>query len=723
MYAEVLVEYPTKKIDKYFTYKVPESIQNISRGMKVLVPFGKNIINGFVINVFDDFKSDYELKEIIRVIDEEIILNEELILLGKYISNETLCPKIMAYQTMLPTSFKIKDKKHNYNSYDTYLELILSKEETKKYLYFYNKENKQTKLLDDILKNDKVLKKDYSYDAVNALKRKNLIKETKVQKYRLNRDHNLINKNKLNEEQNKVYTEICKCNKNEVFLLEGITGSGKTEVYLHLIENVLQNGKSAIMLVPEISLTMQIVNRFYDYFGSDVAILHSALSNGEKNDEYLKIIRGEVHIVIGTRSAIFAPLNNIGIIIIDEEHSDTYKQDNTPKYNAIDIAKERCKYHKVPLVLGSATPSLESRARGIKGVYKHLFLNNRVGESKLPEVHIVDMVNEIKNHNFIFSEELLNELKNTKNRSEQAIILLNRRGYSTTITCSSCGFTYKCPNCDIPLTYHKTGNKLNCHYCDYTTYKPNICPECKSKNISSLGMGTEKLEEEVIKEFNCKVVRMDVDTTSRKGSHEKIINDFKNKKYDILIGTQMISKGLDFEDVTLVGVINGDASLNIPNYRSSERTFDLLNQVSGRSGRSSKLGRVIIQGFNIDHYSIVKASINDYIGFYNEEMNIRKLLKYPPFYNLTLIKVSGKNYNDVYTEINKIHKYLINNKNIIILGPSNSNMPKLNNKYYMQIIIKYKNTLLLINDLKFINDKYKKNNKVYVDIDINPKNL
>jgi primosomal protein N' (replication factor Y) len=291
--------------------------------------------------------------------------------------------------------------------------------------------------------------------------------------------------------------------------------------------------------------------------------------------------------------------------------------------------------------------------------------------------------------------------------------------------CNNCGLTLKCPNCDIPLTYHKNGNKLNCHYCNYTTYKPLKCPECNNETLTSLGLGTEKLEEEVSKIFpNSKIVRMDIDTTQRKGSHERIITDFKNKKYNILIGTQMISKGLDFDDVTLVGVINGDASLNIPDFRSSERTFALLNQVAGRSGRSKKEGKVIIQGFNLDHYSIVMASKHDYIGFYNEEMNIRRLLKYPPYFNLTLIKISGLKYDDIYNESHKIFNYLKTNiKQSILLGPSNCNIPKINNKYYMQIIIKYKNTNLIMDSLRFINDKYRKDNKVNVDIDINPKKI
>ena len=468
---------------------------------------------------------------------------------------------------------------------------------------------------------------------------------------------------------------------------------------MHIIDEIIQNGKEVIVLVPEISLTPQLVNNFKKRFGNMIAILHSGLNDGEKYDEWRKIINKEVKIAIGARSCVFAPFTNIGMIIIDEEHTDTYKQENNPRYNAIDIALRRAKTYSCPIVLGSATPSIESYTRAQSNIYELLTLNKRVN-NQVPLVKLVNMKDEIRKGNNTFSSELKKSISEALSKDEQVIILLNRRGYSTVITCKECGYTIKCPNCDIPLTYHKNCNKLNCHYCNYTTYKPIECPNY------------------------CKVIRMDVDTTTKKGSHEKIINDFKNKKYDILIGTQMISKGLDFENVTLVGVINGDASLNIPDFRSSERTFDLLNQVAGRSGRSKKPGKVIIQGFNLDHYSIIMASNHDYIGFYNEEMKIRKILRYPPYYNLTLIKINGLNYNDVYNESNKIVNYLKSNlHNTIILGPSNCNIPKINNKYYMQIILKYKNTNLIIDNLKFINEKYRKNNKINVDIDINPKNL
>ena len=718
MKVDVLVELKVKGIDQTFTYLVPDNLKDqIQVGIRVLVPFGRQELEGFVIDI-NNKELDYKLKEIIDIIDLEPVLTSEMLELGKYISNKTLCNLISAYQTMLPRALKAKKGLNINKKYVTYLKL------NKDYI---PKNDKQKEII-ELLKNKEVLKSDVvkiSSSSVKTLIEKGIIIEVKKEIYRL--DDKVIKEEKkivLNTDQSKVVDRVLECrDKFKPFLLHGVTGSGKTEVYMHIIEEVIKDEKQVIVLVPEISLTPQLVNNFKKRFGNMIAILHSALNDGEKYDEWRKIVNKEVKIAIGARSCIFAPFTNLGMIIIDEEHSDTYKQENNPRYNAIDIAIKRCRTYNCPLILGSATPSIESYTRAKNNIYELLKLEKRVNNT-LPSVKLIDMKDEIRKGNNLFSEELHDSIINCLEKNEQVILLLNRRGYSTVITCHNCGNTIKCPNCDIPLTYHKTTNKLNCHYCDYTTYKPNKCPNCNSINMQDLGMGTEKLEEEVKKIFNARVVRMDVDTTSKKGSHERIINDFKNKKYDILIGTQMIAKGLDFEDVTLVGVINGDASLNIPDYRSSERTFSLLNQVAGRSGRSKKEGKVIIQGFNIDHYSIVTSSNNDYIGFYNEEMRIRKLLKYPPYYNLTLIKISSKDYNECVKESKKIHSYLSRNiKDVIILGPSNCNMPKINNIYYVQIILKYKNTNLIIDSLKFIINQYKKNKKVNVDIDINPKNL
>ena len=713
MYAEVLIEIKAKNIDKTFTYEIGNL--NIQVGMRVLVPFGKQKLEGFVLNIHNN-KPEYNTKAIISAIDEEPVLNKEMLDLGKYISKKTLCNLISAYQTMLPTALKAKNGKVVNKKYISYITLIDKNYETKSL--------SQNKIL-ELLKKENYIKKsilnDISVSSVKTLLKNNIIKEEVKEEYRLDNDvEELDEKKELTEEQLNTLNKI-KYDKFMPYLIHGVTGSGKTEVYMQAIENVLKSGKEAIVLVPEISLTPQLVSIFRKRFGKNIAILHSALSDGEKYDEWRKIERKEVSIVIGARSAIFAPFTNLGIIIIDEEHSSTYKQENTPKYNAIDIALYRAKKYNIPLILGSATPSIESYTRAKLGVYELCEMKSRVNDN-LPKVTLIDMKDEIKKGNRILSELLRNKIEEKLSKKEQVIILLNRRGFSTVSTCHNCGYTAKCPNCDIPLTYHKSSNTMRCHYCGYGEGKLYTCPNCKSKDINSFGMGTEKLEEYIKKEINgSKVIRMDVDTTTKKGSHEKIINDFREEKYNILIGTQMISKGLDFPKVTLVGVINGDASLNIPDFRSAERTFQLLNQVAGRSGRSDLEGEVIIQGFNVDHYSIIKASNNDYVGFYNEELNIRKILKYSPFYNLCLIKIKDKDYDKAYEDANKIVKYLKNQNllNTIILGPSTSMMPKVNNIYNIQIIIKFKNTKDIYNSLEYINEHYR-NNKILVDIDINP---
>ncbi len=725
MYAEVLIEYPTKKIDKYFTYLVPDNLRElICPGQKVKIPFGNKFIYGFVMDIKKHFESDYELKEIKEIVEPEIKLNEELRNLGLDIKEMTLCPLISAYQTMLPTSFKIKDVLGNYNYYKTYLKLNKSVEEIKNYLISYQKKNKQTELLEELLEKSQVLKNNYSSYVVKSLKEKELIIEIKEQEYRIQKNEQKeIKKHKLNFEQEAVYKKIKQTNENKVFLLEGITGSGKTEVYLNLIENTLKNGKTAIMLVPEISLTMQIVDRFYEWFGSSVAIFHSALSAGEKHDEYLKIIRGEVRVVVGTRSAIFTPLENIGLIIIDEEHSDTYKQDNTPKYHAIDIAKKRAKYHNCPLVLGSATPTLETRARALKKVYEHLFLTKRAGSGRLPNVTIVDMLKEVKKGNFIFSEELINKISECLLKKEQIIILLNRRGYSTTISCAYCGYTCKCPNCDITLTYHKSANNLRCHYCGYSLKKMDNCPQCGENALNYLGLGTEKVEIELKNLFkDARVIRMDQDTTSKKGSHEKIIASFKNQEYDILLGTQMISKGLDFPKVSLVGIINADSSLNIPDFRSNEKTFALLYQASGRAGRGEILGNVIIQTFNPDNFVLNCVKNNDFQAFYKYEMNIRHLLHYPPYYYLVGLKVLAKDYNVALENATKICNYLKQNilNTSIILGPTTASLFRVNKVYRFQIVIKYQFDAKLMSVIDYLDQIYLNKTDVSLEIDINP---
>ena len=721
MIAKVLVEINNINVDKTFDYIVPfEYIEKIKIGMRVKVPFASRELEGFVLDLVNNADDNYELKEIISIVDEEPILNNELLHLGQFMSKKYFSTLISCYQTMLPKALKAQNKTNINKKMIKYVELCSNS--------FPKLKPNQEKIVEYLRVNGKVKKEEVnkiSVSGVNTLIKNGIIIESLIEEYRLvTKD---INKEKetfkLTAEQQEAKNKILSQTQSSVFLLHGVTGSGKTVVYMEIVEEMLNRGKDSIFLVPEISLTPQMVYHFKSRFGDEVAVLHSRLSEGEKYDEYRKIVEGKVHIVVGARSAVFAPFKNLGAIIIDEEHTTSYKQDNNPKYSAIEIAIERAKNNNAIVILGSATPSLETYARSIKGLYTLVELKHRVNTNNLPLVEIVDMSKE-KHRGSIFSSRLITEVNKRLEKHEQIILLLNRRGYSSFITCSNCGYTAKCPHCDITLTYHKTSNTLRCHYCGYADKMNDICPSCGEKAIKTLGTGTEKVEEEIKKVFNARVVRMDLDTTSRKGSHEKIITAFKNHEYDILLGTQMIAKGLDFSNVTLVGVINADTSLMIPNYRSNEYTFQLLMQTAGRSGRGEKNGSVIIQTFNPEHYAITLASKHDYIDFFKQEMEVRRKLSYPPYYYLIYIKVIGKDYNKISIESNKIASILTRElKNSKILGPTTCSVFKLNGLFRFGIIIKYKKEEKMEEVLQSLVNHYKGNQTVKVDIDVNPNNF
>ena len=719
MIIGVLVELSNKNIDKIFDYSVPDNLKDkIKVGIRVKVPFGKMELEGFVIEIKNS--SDISVKDILDVVDDEVILNEELLELGKKIQEDTLSTLISCYQIMLPKALKAKNGMVINKKFDTYYYL-------NKDIVCYGKLSaSQDRIINLCMEKEYVLRKelvDISLSSLNTLIKKNILLEKKLEHYRLSYNEKIEPKKELTEDQMKVVNEVLLNKGYCPYLLYGVTGSGKTEVYMELIEDALNRGKTSIVLVPEISLTPQMILRFQKRFGDNIAAIHSALSDGEKYDEWRRIVKGEAKIVIGARSAIFAPLKNIGMIIIDEEHSDSYKQDDSnPRYSAKDVALIRAKYHDCPLIMGSATPSLEAFARAKKGVFKLLELPNRINGKELPKINIIDMNEIIKKTKGHFSEELLAAISLRLKKKEQVILLLNRRGYSSFVTCKNCGYTFKCPNCDITLTYHKSSRTLRCHYCGYGTKVYDTCPNCHEKSINDLGVGTERIEEELGKLFpESRILRMDFDTTSRKGMHEKMITAFKNQEYDILLGTQIVSKGLDFDNVTLVGVINADTSLNIPDFRSSETTFSLLAQVAGRAGRSTKEGEVIIQTFNPDHYAIQYTKKHDYLGFYNKEMFIRRELKYPPFYYICYLKISGKDSDYIYGEVNKIKKVLENKlENTIILGPSPCVIFKLNNIYRYGIILKYKKEDNLREVLDKIIDHYKDNSKLKLDINFNP---
>ena len=717
MVVGVLVQLASQNVDKIFDYSVPKELEDSMQvGIRVLVPFGRQTLEGFVLKIKDS--SPLELKEVYSIVDYDIVLNKELLALGKEIQKDTLSTLISAYQVMLPKALKAKAGTTIRKKFHTFYQL-----EQRDYLGTSLPQKKILELFHDRKMIPKEELTSISLSALSTLVEKKVLLPVFIEDYRLKYEVHKESKKVLTPLQQEVVTKVIQGDYRKPFLLFGVTGSGKTEVYMNIIEHVLNQGKTAIILVPEISLTPQMVEQFSNRFGNQIAALHSALSDGEKYDEWRRIARGEASIVIGARSAIFAPLKNIGIIIMDEEHSDSYKQgDKDPRYHARDIAIWRAKYHACPVLLGSATPSLESMARAQKEVYQLLTLTERVNGRKLPDVEIIDMNQEAKKSSSHLTVQLLNEINDCIDRGEQAILFLNRRGFSTFVTCKNCAETIKCPHCDITLTYHKSNRMLRCHYCGYATPLPKVCPNCGEEALSDLGVGTEKIEEELHNLLPyAKVLRMDVDTTSRKGAHKKMIDAFRGHEYDILLGTQIVAKGLDFSDVTLVGVINADTSLNIPDFRSSENTYSLLSQVAGRSGRSSKQGKVLIQTFNPDHYAISYVKRHDYLGFYKEEMVIRRKLGYPPYYFLCYIKISGRDSKYIYQEALKIKQSLdCSLEYTTILGPTSLPIFRVNNIYRYGIILKYKREDKLRSELSHIKNHYKTNSKVRIDIDFSP---
>ncbi|MDF7672421.1 primosomal protein N' [Lactobacillus sp. ESL0701] len=566
--------------------------------------------------------------------------------------------------------------------------------------------------------------------ALTSAVKKGWLKKEPVEVYRDPlADVNTSNKHhqiKLNDEQQTALDQIVpaiQTAKPQTFLLEGITGSGKTEVYLHAISQTLIGGKNALMLVPEISLTPQMVTQVKERFGEQVAVLHSGLSEGELYDEWRRIRRGEVRVVVGARSAVFAPLTNIGLIVIDEEHESSYKQEDNPRYHARDVAIWRSKYNSCPLVLGSATPSLDSRARAQKGVYQLLKLTKRANQKNLPEVKLIDLKQaDFAGGQLDLTVELIDAIKSRLAKKEQVILMLNRRGFANFMLCRECGYVMKCPNCDLSLTMHKDTGQMQCHYCGYTIQIPKKCPNCQSSKIRFLGTGTQKVQEELNALLpGARILRMDVDTTRRKGAFKRILDSFGEHEADILLGTQMIAKGLDFPNVTLVGVVNADTGLWLPDYNASERTFELLTQVAGRAGRAEKKGEVMIQTFNPDHYAIALAQTQDYERFYAYEMQMRHAGNYPPYFYTVLISVAAKKEQNAAREAFKIKRRLQANLHpaTIVLGPTPSAISRLKNQYYYQILVKYKKEANLNNLLHQIQDSAQEVKKyglnVYID--------
>ena len=654
---KVLIEYSAESIDRTFDYLL--NADKDAKGCRVLIDFGnkKNIVGYVVDSEFSDKTKEeleslygFNLKEVKEVMDEESLLSSELQDLAKFMSKEYACPLISCLQTMLPKSLKPKSGKKVNIKTVAYLRSLESSEpitSKQKEVYEYIKENK------------KVLKNSVSSSIVNKLIEKKYIEVVYEEDYRkvnVGDSERYNDVYELTEDQKSVYNSIV--SEKGIYLLEGVTGSGKTEVYLNLARHYLSMDKTVIILVPEIVLTSQMAARFKYFFKDQLALLHSSLSEGEKYDEYRKIKKGLAKIIIGTRSAIFAPCKNIGAIIIDEEHSESYKQDTTPSYHTIDIATFRVKYHNATLVLGSATPSLESKVRAMTGVYKQLYLKIRVNNRNLPNVKIIDMNKE--RNNAILSNELKSQISDRLEKKEQVIILLNRRGYAPYVRCKMCNHVYKCPKCDISLNYHKSSNKLKCHYCGMEYNLKDTCPECGSKFIEKGGYGTQKIEEILKEEYpNARIIRMDQDSTLRKDSHLELVNKIVNHEVDIVVGTQMVAKGLDFPLVTLVAVLNADAGLNASDFRAGERTFQLLVQVLGRAGRKDKQGMALIQTYKPENEVLNYASTYNYASFINNELEFRKKLKYPPFRFISYLLFKGRDFE-------KTQKLALSAKNYLL---------------------------------------------------------
>lgn len=793
--AKVIVDVPSSAINQTFDYQIPEQFQQmIQPGMRVVIPFGKRKITGFVVELTNHTEVK-RVRNIIQVLDLMPVLTKELLDLGKWLAETTFCLYITAFQAMLPQVLKSTYKKElvrlSDEGFHPALEHVFGdkpsisfealeaseiqyihvqnaiKDEAVKVNYLV--ESNITKKFETWIAptiRGNALQKEYDALSARAHRQKEILHyfindeqpvqqqvlihktntsrqtiKTLIDKGILQEDHREVMRDpyedhsfertsdlQLTTEQEQAMVPIRSSINNhehDVVLVHGVTGSGKTEIYLQAIKQVINQGKEAIVLVPEIALTPQMVKRFKERFGSQVAVMHSALSMGEKYDEWRKVQRKEVQVVVGARSAIFAPFENIGIIIIDEEHELTYKQEDQPRYHARDVAIERGKTHGAPVVLGSATPSLESFARANKGVYTLATLTERTNKRPMPHVKVVDMREELhKGNRTMFSTDLQEHMRKRIEKGEQIVLLLNRRGFSTFLMCRDCGHVSECPHCDISLTYHKGRNKMKCHYCTYETNVPHTCPACTSEAIRFFGTGTERVQEELLKTFpGIRVIRMDVDTTRRKGSHEKLLERFSNQEADVLLGTQMIAKGLDFPNVTLVGVLAADSMLHIPDFRSSEKTFQLLTQVSGRAGRHELDGEVIVQTYTPEHYSVEFAKDYNYLAFYEHEMKMRHTFKYPPYVYLALFTVMHSNVSVCMQVTDQIVQIVSNyvSSNTIILGPTPSPITRIKNKYRYQCMIKYRHEPHLMKGIQhvfdlFKDDLQKKDLSIFIDM-------
>lgn len=747
-FADIIIDISHEAIDRTFQYKIPDELKpRIRVGMQVSIPFGlgNHIRKGYVVALTDTPEFDEQkMKEIDSIRSSSVEIESSLIELAAFIKEQYGSTTIQALKTVMPIKEKVRGLVHKE------VRLLVSKEEAMQYMALYQKKNAKAKmrLLKELI-DDKVIpyslvtgKLNISSATLHAMQHEQVISVDEEGYYR-----DVIQKDEGEEicaEQDRVIPnanqqEVIDCvlddyeaGLRETYLLKGVTGSGKTLVYIEIIDRIVAEGKQAIVLIPEIALTYQTVKRFRKRFGDKVTIMNSKLSKGERYDQFEKAKKGEVSVMIGPRSALFAPFQNLGIIVIDEEHETTYKSETPPKYHAREVAIERARMSGAFVILGSATPSVDSYYRAKEGNYKLLTLTNRaVADACMADVSVVDMREELKLGNrSIFSNRLKELVRDRLNKKQQIMLFLNRRGFAGFVSCRSCGHVFKCPHCDVSLTEHAMGTpnaKLSCHYCGYEMKRPQECPECQSKLIAGFGLGTEKVEGMVKKMFpEAKVLRMDADTTKNKGAHENLLTQFANGEADILVGTQMIVKGHDFTNVTLVGVVAADLTLFENDYKSAEKTFDLLTQAAGRAGRGNLRGEVVIQTYSPDHYCIETAAAQNYDAFYTEEKAYRKLLSYPPFTNVLVVYMEDDNYQEL-VKLSDALKMIItawgSADDVNIIGPCDATIVKINNRYRRVIYLKNQDYDVLVR-IKNLTETFLKSRdefkKCYIAFDFNP---
>lgn len=708
MYADIIIDISHEQLDKTFQYAVPDDMDgSVDIGTSVRVPFGKGnrIITGYVIGLTD--KPSYpvdKIKSIDSVVTGKVNVAKSMIKLAAWLKRHYGCTMNQALKTVIPVKDEVGHKQKKSVC------LLVDTKKAQELISIYEKKAKAKYRLMCALIDEPVIDMEIVKDKLNispatvkALEADGII-NVKVESYYRNpvSDKHIFNKKVvLNEEQQRAVDTIVEDYDNRAFntyLIRGVTGSGKTEVYLDVIEHTINSGRQVIMLIPEIALTFQTVQRFYHRFGDKVSIINSRMSKGERYDQFVRALKGEISIMIGPRSALFTQFPNLGLIVIDEEHEGAYISEQVPRYHAKDLAIHIAKEAGASVILGSATPSIDSYYRAEAGEYKLIELNNRAGEASLPQVYIADMRQELKTGNrTIFSRKLYELISDRLNKHEQIMLFLNKRGTAGFVSCRSCGYVMKCPHCDVSMTLHRNG-KLVCHYCGYETPNVSLCPECGSKYILGFKAGTEAVEDAVNKMFPAaRVLRMDMDTTKGKGGHENILSAFATEQADILIGTQMIVKGHDFPKVTLVGVVAADISLYASDYKAVERTFQLITQAAGRAGRGERKGEVVIQTYSPDNYGLLCAAEQNYKSFYEQEMSYRKLLSYPPVNNMVKINISSINEKLLSERAGNIkaliQQYIQDNNTvkddkIIVLGPSNASIYKIKDIYTKQIYLR-----------------------------------